>query len=160
MTDKQVLINKLGYKAQMIWNCISAISALQHDIARISCTVMDITDDAIVGNVDAIDDGYTITAILNAVNNARTLIKKIDDFKRVPGRTIDKQDLLWRTKAKINLLDTVANDIQTIQCKVIDMSDDVPENLQDQIGVIEESDDIADIQIAVLKAEQILRKER
>lgn len=159
MTDKQVLINKLGYKAQMIWNCISEISALQHDIARIACTVMDITDDAIVGNVDAIDDGYTITAILNAVNNARTLIKKIDHFKSVPGRTVDKQDLLWRTKAKINLLDTVANDIQAIQCKVTDMSDDAPENLQDQIGIIEESDDIADIQIAVLKAEQMLRKE-
>ncbi len=158
MTDKQVLINKLGFKAQVLENATLAINALQNDIARISVTVIEFMDNALTGNVDAIDDGYNITAILDAVDKARTLISKIDDYKRVPGRTIDKQDLLWRTRAKINLLDNIASDIREIECKVVDMEEDVPENLQDQIGTIEEADDIADIQIAVLKAEQMLRR--
>lgn len=152
-TDKYELIRKLGYRAHVLDNAAWGIQQLQNHISEMDAYVTPETAVELDAQINIIDNSNSVSEIETATYNAEVPIWNDDENG---DHMIDKQDLLWRTRSKVNLLDAYSEMIKKLQMRLHGLESPVPERLEEYVAVIEETDDLAVLQTAIQSAEQVL----
>ena len=154
--DKYELIRKLGYKAHVLDNAAWGIQQLQNHISDMDSDVTPETAVELDAQINIIDNSNSVSEIETATYNAEVPIWNGDENG---DHMIDKQDLLWRTRSKVNLLDAYSEWIKKLQAQIhgLEDYDEVLLGLlKEHVDAIEETDDLAVLQTAIQNADRVL----
>ena len=156
-TDKFELIRRLEYRAHVLDNASRSIQQLQNHIADIDVKVSRDTANDLYRLVDAIDEADTVSQIETATYTAEQRIYGLTE-EAEPNVTVDKQDLLWRTRSRVNLLDGIAEQIRKVEHGLSDIEGETTDKLDEGVLDVEEADDIAVLQTAVMNTEHAVNE--
>ncbi len=150
MTNKYDLISKLTYKAYVLSNAASEIGKLQDEISEATAELPDALDK----EVDAIENSDTILQVETATHNARKILEYLGEGDKPADQA---GDLILLAGCRKSLFYDIAGDLRSLQRKTAELTDRLPDGLEDAVGRIEEADDIADLQENICQARDILR---